>query len=33
VRTEVSVYALERANDALADLEQGRLKGAAVLAL
>jgi propanol-preferring alcohol dehydrogenase len=31
VRTRVSVYALERAGEALADLEQGRLQGAAVL--
>jgi alcohol dehydrogenase, propanol-preferring len=31
VRTEVSVYRLERANEALADLRSGRLHGAAVL--
>jgi len=31
VRTEVTRYPLERANDALADLREGRLQGAAVL--
>jgi alcohol dehydrogenase, propanol-preferring len=31
VRTRVTAYALERANDALADLRAGRLDGAAVL--
>jgi alcohol dehydrogenase, propanol-preferring len=31
VRTEVTVYALDRANEALADLRSGRLTGAAVL--
>jgi propanol-preferring alcohol dehydrogenase len=31
VRTRVTTYALERANDALADLRAGRLEGAAVL--
>jgi propanol-preferring alcohol dehydrogenase len=31
VRTEVTRYALERANEALADLREGRLQGAAVL--
>jgi propanol-preferring alcohol dehydrogenase len=31
VRTEVTRYPLERANDALADLRDGRLQGAAVL--
>jgi alcohol dehydrogenase, propanol-preferring len=31
VRTEVAVYPLERANDALADLRAGRLQGAAVI--
>jgi propanol-preferring alcohol dehydrogenase len=31
VRTTTTVYALERANDALADLRDGRLQGAAVL--
>ncbi len=33
VRTEVSTYQLEGANEALADLRAGRLRGAAVLAL
>lgn len=33
VRTEVTVYPLEQANQALADLRQGRLTGAAVLQL
>lgn len=31
VRTSTTVYALERANEAIADLRQGRLQGAAVL--
>lgn len=31
IRTEVTRYPLERANDALADLREGRLQGAAVL--
>ncbi|MBU1693840.1 MAG: zinc-dependent alcohol dehydrogenase family protein [Verrucomicrobia bacterium] len=31
VRTEVRAYPLERANEALADLREGRLRGAAVL--
>jgi propanol-preferring alcohol dehydrogenase len=31
VRTEVTTYSLERANDALADLRAGRFRGAAVL--
>ncbi len=31
VRTSTTVYALERANDALADLREGRIQGAAVL--
>jgi alcohol dehydrogenase, propanol-preferring len=31
VKTETTVYPLERANEALADLREGRLKGAAVL--
>ena len=31
VRTEVKTYPLERANDALGDLRDGRLEGAAVL--
>lgn len=31
VRTETTVYRLERANEALADLKTGRLRGAAVL--
>jgi len=31
VRTEITRYPLERANDALADLRAGRLQGAAVL--
>lgn len=31
VRTEVEVYPLERANDALDDLRAGRFRGAAVL--
>jgi propanol-preferring alcohol dehydrogenase len=31
VRTETTVYALEQANEALADLRGGRLRGAAVL--
>jgi propanol-preferring alcohol dehydrogenase len=31
IRTETRVYPLERANDALADLRSGRLRGAAVL--
>jgi propanol-preferring alcohol dehydrogenase len=31
VRTEVTRYPLERANEALADLREGRLQGAAVL--
>ncbi len=31
VRTEVTTYPLERANEALADLRDGRLRGAAVL--
>jgi len=31
VRTEVTCYPLERANEALADLREGRLQGAAVL--
>lgn len=33
IRTEVHVYALERANEALADLRAGRLTGAAVIKL
>jgi propanol-preferring alcohol dehydrogenase len=33
VRTQVSVYALEQANAALADLRGGRLSGAAVLTI
>jgi propanol-preferring alcohol dehydrogenase len=33
VRTEVTVYPLDAANEALADLRQGRLRGAAVLKL
>jgi propanol-preferring alcohol dehydrogenase len=33
VRTEVSGYPLERANEALADLREGRLRGAAVLTI
>jgi propanol-preferring alcohol dehydrogenase len=33
VRTEVTVYPLEAANEALADLRQGRLNGSAVLAM
>ena len=33
VRTEVSAYPLERANEALADLREGRLRGAAVLTI
>jgi len=33
VRTEVTRYPLESANEALADLRQGRLRGAAVLAI
>jgi alcohol dehydrogenase, propanol-preferring len=32
LKTEVSLYPLERANDALADLRAGKLSGAAVLA-
>jgi propanol-preferring alcohol dehydrogenase len=31
IRTHVIHYALEQGNEALADLRQGRLKGAAVL--
>jgi propanol-preferring alcohol dehydrogenase len=31
VRTEVTRYPLERANEALADLREGRVQGAAVL--
>jgi propanol-preferring alcohol dehydrogenase len=31
VRTEVARYPLESANEALADLREGRLQGAAVL--
>jgi propanol-preferring alcohol dehydrogenase len=31
VRTEVTAYPLERANDALDDLRAGRFRGAAVL--
>jgi propanol-preferring alcohol dehydrogenase len=31
IRTEVTRYPLERANEALADLREGRLQGAAVL--
>jgi propanol-preferring alcohol dehydrogenase len=31
VKTTTTVYALERANDALADLRDGRIQGAAVL--
>jgi alcohol dehydrogenase, propanol-preferring len=31
VRTEVEVYPLARANEALADLRAGRVRGAAVL--
>ena len=31
VRTTTTTYALERANEALADLRDGRLQGAAVL--
>ena len=31
VRTEVTVYPLERANDALDDLRHGRFTGAAVV--
>jgi propanol-preferring alcohol dehydrogenase len=31
VRTEIVRYPLERANEALADLREGRLRGAAVL--
>ncbi len=31
VKTEVTRYPLERANEALADLRDGRLQGAAVL--
>ncbi len=31
VRTHVTTYPLERANEALADLREGRLTGAAVL--
>ena len=31
IRTEVTTYPLERANEALADLREGRLEGAAVL--
>jgi propanol-preferring alcohol dehydrogenase len=31
VRTEVSVYPLERANEALDDLRAGRFRGSAVL--
>jgi alcohol dehydrogenase, propanol-preferring len=31
IRTEVTRYALARANEALADLREGRLQGAAVL--
>lgn len=31
VKTEVTVYPLEKANDALNDLRSGRLHGAAVL--
>jgi propanol-preferring alcohol dehydrogenase len=31
VRTEVRVYPLARANEALADLRDGRMRGAAVL--
>ena len=31
VRTTTTVYALEQANQALADLRDGRLQGAAVL--
>ncbi|MCW5734096.1 MAG: zinc-dependent alcohol dehydrogenase family protein [Enhydrobacter sp.] len=31
VRTSTTVYALERANDALSDLREGRIQGAAVL--
>jgi propanol-preferring alcohol dehydrogenase len=31
VRCEVTRYPLERANEALADLREGRLQGAAVL--
>jgi propanol-preferring alcohol dehydrogenase len=31
VRTRVTTYALEDANDALADLRAGRIEGAAVL--
>jgi len=33
VRTEVSVYPLERANEALEDLRAGRFRGAAVLSV
>jgi len=31
IRTEVRTYPLERANEALGDLREGRLEGAAVL--
>jgi propanol-preferring alcohol dehydrogenase len=31
IKTEVTRYPLERANEALADLREGRLQGAAVL--
>ena len=31
VKTEVTCYPLERANEALSDLREGRLQGAAVL--
>ncbi len=31
IRTEVTPYPLDRANEALADLREGRLQGAAVL--
>jgi alcohol dehydrogenase, propanol-preferring len=31
VKTEVTRYPLERANEALADLREGQLQGAAVL--
>jgi propanol-preferring alcohol dehydrogenase len=33
IRTEVQQYPLERANDALADLRAGRVRGAAVLVM
>ncbi len=33
VKTSVTLYGLEQANDALADLREGRLQGAAVLTM